>query len=150
MSIQQILVELRCFPDSSVAKESACNAEDSGSIPGSGRATGEGIGYPLQYSWVSLMAQLVKNLPAMRGPGFDPWVGKIPWRRERLPTPVFWPGEFHGLHRPWGCKELDRTEFLEQNNLHNVRYIMFFIMRILGLLVILQMNEKTSVHLARN
>ena len=34
-------------------------------------------------------------------PGFDPWVGKIPWRRERLPTPVFWPGEFHGLHSPW-------------------------------------------------
>ena len=43
------------------------------------------------------MAQLVKNLPAMQEPGFDPWVGKIPWRRERLPTPVFWPGEFHGL-----------------------------------------------------
>ena len=41
------------------------------------------------------MAQLVKNLPAML-PGFDPWVGNIPWRRERLPTPVFWPGEFHG------------------------------------------------------
>jgi len=38
-------------------------------------------------------------------PGFNPWVGKIPWRRERLPTPVFWPGEFHGLYSPWGCKE---------------------------------------------
>ena len=37
--------------------------------------------------------------------GFDPWVGKIPWRRERLPTPVFWPGEFHGLYSPWGHKE---------------------------------------------
>ena len=45
-------------------------------------------------------------------PGFDPWVGKIPWRRERLPTPVFWPGEFHGLYNPWGCKELDMTERL--------------------------------------
>ena len=45
--------------------------------------------------WASLVAQLVKNLPAML-PGFDPWVGKIPWRRERLPTPVFWPGESHG------------------------------------------------------
>ena len=44
--------------------------------------------------------------------GFDPWVGKIPWRRQRLPTPVFWPGEFHGLYRPWGCKELDMTERL--------------------------------------
>ena len=39
------------------------------------------------------MAQLAKNPPAVRGPGFDPWVGKIPWRRERLLTPVFWPGE---------------------------------------------------------
>ena len=42
-------------------------------------------------------------------PGFDPWVGKIPWRRVRLPTPVFWPGEFHGLCSPWGRKESDTT-----------------------------------------
>ena len=54
------------FPQSSVGKESTCNAEDPGSIPGSGRSTGEGIGYPLQYSWASLVAQLVKNLPAMQ------------------------------------------------------------------------------------
>ena len=40
------------------------------------------------------------------------WVGKIPWRRERLPTPVFWPGEFHGLYSPWARKELDMTERL--------------------------------------
>ena len=39
-----------------------------------------------------------------RRPGFDPWVGKIPWRRERLPTPGFWPGEFHGLYSPWGYR----------------------------------------------
>ena len=45
--------------------------------------------------------------------GFNPWVGKITWRRERLPIPVFWPEEFHGLHSPWGCKELDMTEQLE-------------------------------------
>ena len=45
-------------------------------------------------------------------PGFRPWVGKIPWRRERLPTPVFWPGEFHGLHSPWDLKESDKTEWL--------------------------------------
>ena len=44
--------------------------------------------------------------------GFDPWVGKIPWRRERLPTPVFWPGEFRGLYSPWGHKEFDTTERL--------------------------------------
>ena len=43
-------------------------------------------------------------------PGFDPWVGKIPWRRERQPTPVFWPGEFHGLYSPWGRKESDTNE----------------------------------------
>ena len=43
---------------------------------------------------------------------FDPRLGKIPWRRERLPTPVLWPGEFHGLYSPWGCKESDRTERL--------------------------------------
>ena len=49
------------FPNSSVGKESACNAGDPGLIPGSGRSTGKGIGYPLQYSWASLVAQLVKN-----------------------------------------------------------------------------------------
>ena len=64
------------FPDSSVCKESTCNAGDPGSIPGSGKSTGEGIGYPLQYSWASLMAQLVKNPPAVqetpvRFPGWE-------------------------------------------------------------------------------
>ena len=47
-----------------------------------------------------------------RRPGFNPWIGKIPWRRKRLPTPVFWPGEFHGLYSPWGHQELDMTEWL--------------------------------------
>ena len=54
------------FPDSSVGKESTCNPGDPSLIPGSGRSTREGIGYPLQYSWASLVAQLVKNLPAMQ------------------------------------------------------------------------------------
>ena len=45
-------------------------------------------------------------------PGFSPWVGNILWRREQLPIPVFWPGEFHGLYSLWGCKESDRTERL--------------------------------------
>ena len=86
----------------SVGKESTCNAGDSSSIPGSGRSSGEGIGYPLQYSWASLVAQLVKNQPAM----WETWAGKIPWRREQLPTPVFWPGEFHGMYSSaWGRKE---------------------------------------------
>ena len=63
------------------------------------------------FPWASLMAQLEKNLPAM----WETWVpspGKILWRRERLPTPVFWPGEFHGLNSPWGRKESDMTERL--------------------------------------
>ena len=54
------------FPGGSDGKESACNAGDLGSIPGLGRSPGEAIGYKLQYSWASLMAQLVKNPPAMR------------------------------------------------------------------------------------
>ena len=93
---------------SSVGKESACNAGDPGSILGLGRSPGQGIGYPLQCSWASLVAQLVNNLPAMR----ETWVGKIPWKRERLPTPVLWPGEFHGLHSTWGHKESETTERL--------------------------------------
>ena len=61
--------------DSSAGKESACNAGDPGSIPGSGGSAGEGIGYPLQYSWASLVAQLVKTLPAMR----ETWVQSLGW-----------------------------------------------------------------------
>ena len=54
------------FPGSSASKESTCNAGDPGSVPGSGRSSGDGIGYPLQLSWASLVAQLVKDLPAMQ------------------------------------------------------------------------------------
>ena len=63
------------FLDSSVGKESACNAGDPGSIPGPGRSTGEEIGCPLQYSWASLVAQLVKNPPAM----LKTWVQTQGW-----------------------------------------------------------------------
>ena len=61
---------------------------------------------------------MVKNLPGdCRRPGFDPWVRKIPWKREWQSTPVFLPGEFHGQRNlvsygPWGLKELDTTEQL--------------------------------------
>ena len=72
---------------------------------------------PLQYSWVSFVAQLVKNLPAI----WETWVwslgcGKIPWRMERLLTPVFWPGEFHGRYTPWGLKESDMTEWFSHKD----------------------------------
>ena len=63
------------FPGGSVGKESACNAGGPSSIPGSGRSTGEGIGYLLQYSWASLVAQLVKNPPARQ----ETWVGSLGW-----------------------------------------------------------------------
>ena len=63
------------FPGSSVGKESSCNARDPGSIPGLGRSGGEGIGYPLQYPWASLVAQLVKNPSAM----WETWVQSLGW-----------------------------------------------------------------------
>ena len=97
------------FPGSSAGKESACNARDPGSIPGSGSSTGEGIGYPLQYSWASLVAQLVKNPPAMT------WVQSLGWEDpldKGTTTPVFWPEEFDGLYNPWDLKESDMTEQL--------------------------------------
>ena len=64
-----------------VGEESACSPGDTGSIPGSGGAPGEGIGYPLQYSWASLVAQLVKNPPAMQ----ETWVGRSPGEGKRYP-----------------------------------------------------------------
>ena len=63
------------FPASSAGKESACNAGDPGSIPGLGRSAGEGVGYPLQYSWASPVAQLVKNPPVM----WETWVQSLGW-----------------------------------------------------------------------
>ena len=101
---------LALLSHSSVSKESACNAGDPSSIPGLGRSSGEGIGYPLQYSWASLFLA-TKNPPAMR----ETW-GDLGWKdpleKGRLPTPVFLPGEVHGLYSLWGHKELDMTEQL--------------------------------------
>ena len=128
--------------------------------------------YSLKYYhyWASLIAQLVKNLPAMREtwvrslgqedplekeqathssilgfprwfswdrvhlqcgrPEFNPGVGKDPWEKQRLPAPVSWPGEFHGLYSPWGHKESDMTEQLSlthyQNTLHH-KNVTFFL-----------------------
>ena len=65
----------KSFPDSLVGKESACDARDHGSIPRWGRSPGEGIGYPLQYSWASFVAQLVKNPPAI----WETWVWSLSW-----------------------------------------------------------------------
>ena len=67
----------------------------------------------------SLVPHTVKNLPVMQETGFDPWVEKILWRKEWLPTAVFLPGEFHGKRSlvgcsPRGCSELDMTECVTQ------------------------------------
>ena len=80
------------FPDISVGKEYACNAGDPGSIPGSGRSAGERISYLLQYFWVSLVVQLVKNLLAVP----ETWVLSLgcedPLEKGKVTTPLFWPG----------------------------------------------------------
>ena len=62
----QVVVQQTGFLDSSVGKKFTCNAGDPDSVPGSGRSPGEGIGYPLPFFWTSLVAQLVKNPPAMQ------------------------------------------------------------------------------------
>ena len=73
MFVWYIYSQLKGFPGSSAGKESACHAGDPSLIPGSGRSTGEGISYPLQYFWASLMAQRVKNLPTMQ----ETWVSYL-------------------------------------------------------------------------
>ena len=103
------------FPDRSVGKGSTCNAGDPGSIPGSGRSVGERIGYPLQNSWASLVAQLVKNPPCNVGYlGSIPGLARSPGEGKVYPTPVFWPGEFSSR----GLKESDTTERLSFSPLH--------------------------------
>ena len=86
-------------------------------MPGPGRSPGEGIDYPLQYSWASLVDQMVKNPPAMQ----ETWVQSLGWEypleKGKASTPVFWPGEFHGLYSPWSHKESDTTE---QISLHSL------------------------------
>ena len=70
-----MLLDFLGFPHSSVGKESACNSGDPGLIPGSGISAEEGIGYRLQYTWASLVAQLVQNLPAV----WETWVQSLGW-----------------------------------------------------------------------
>ena len=72
MQLKKIIIG---FPSSSSGKESAYNARDPGSISGSGRSSGEGIGYPLQCSWASLVAQIAKNPPAIQ----ETWVQSRGW-----------------------------------------------------------------------
>ena len=91
-------------------KESACSAGDPSSTPGSGRSAREGIGNPLWYSWVSLAAQMVKNLPAIR----EAWVWSLGWetprRRAWKPTLVFLPGESPWTEEPGGLQSMGLKE----------------------------------------
>ena len=84
------------FPDSSVGKESPCNAGGPGSILGLRRSPGEGIGYPPQYSWASLMAQLVKNLPGM----WETWARSLGWE-DSLEKGMATHSSFMAWRIPW-------------------------------------------------
>ena len=101
------------FPHSSVGKESACNEGDPSSIPGSGRSAGEGLGYPFQYSWASLVAHLVKNLPAM----WETWVRSLGWEdppekgKATHSSILAWKIPWT-VYSPWGLKDSEMTERL--------------------------------------
>ena len=107
------------FPGSSVGKESACNAGDPSSIPGLGRPSGEGIGYPLQYSWGSLVAQLVKNPLAMQ----ETWVRSLGWEgplekeNATYSSILAWRIPW-AAYSPWSCKESDTTLQLNNTNFY--------------------------------
>ena len=110
------------FPGSSVGKESTCHAGDPSLIPGWGRSPGEGIGYPLQYFWASLVAQMVNNLPIM----WEAWVQSLGWEnpleegmkihysilawRVHMDRGTWW--------ATWCCKESDTTEWLGTAHTH--------------------------------
>ena len=95
------------FQGSSAGKESACKAGDPGSIPGSGSSHGEGMGFLLQYSWTSLVAQMVKNPPAMQ----ETWAQSLGWENALeedvvthssiLAWEIPWTEESGGLQSMW-------------------------------------------------
>ena len=125
---EHIGIELS-FPDSSVGKEYTCNAGDTGLIPGLERFTGEGIGYPLQYSWASLVAHLVKESVCNAGHlGSIPGLGRSPGEGNGYPL------QYSGLensmdYSPWDCKGSDTTEGLSLHStiLLSIQIYSFFL-----------------------
>ena len=113
---------LQGFLGSSAGKEPACNAGDPSSIPESGSSCGEGIGYPLQYSWASLVAQMAKNQPAM----LETWVQFLGWEdllEEGMATCsniLAWriPMDRGAQWAPWGCTESDTSEWLSTQHIY--------------------------------
>ena len=112
------------FSYGSAGKESVCNSRDPGSIPGSGRSTGEGIGYPLQYSWASLVAQLVCNAGDL---GLIPGLGRSPEKGEGYPL------QYSGLENSTDCIVHGVTK--SQTWLSNFHYTKYTIVRIIVCLV---------------
>ena len=118
------------FPESIVGKEFTCNAGDPGSIPGSGRSSGERLGNPFQYSWASLVAQLVKNLHTM----WETCVWSLDWEDSpgegKGSTPIFpegeYPLQYSGLENsmdcisPWVCKESGTTKWLSFSHVNGL------------------------------
>ena len=100
------------FPDISVGKETTCNAGDPSSIPGSGWSPGEGISYLLQYSWASLVAQLLKNLPAT----WETWVQSLGWEdpleKGMVTHSSILAWRIQWTVYPWGCRKSGMTEQL--------------------------------------
>ena len=105
-------ITMRGIPGSSAGKESACNAGDPGLIPGSGRSTGEGVGYPLLYSWASLVAQLVKKPPAV----WETWVRSLGWE-DPLEKGMATHSSILAWRGPWGRRVgHDRATFVFIHN----------------------------------
>ena len=125
------------FPGNSADKESASKAGDSGSIPGSGSSPGEGIGYPLQYSWVSLVAQTVKNPPAMwktwalRSLGWEnPLEEEMATHSSILAWRIPWTERSLEGYSPWGHQELDVIEWADKRAiLQDTSFPRFFILQ---------------------
>ena len=108
-----IIRALSGFPDSSVGKESACNAGEPVSIHGLERSPGEGISYPLQYSWASLVAQLVKNPPAM----WETWIRSLGWE-----DPLEKGKATHSSILAWKIPWTEETGGLQSMELQRIRY----------------------------
>ena len=105
------------FPDNSVGKESAFNAEDPSSIPGSEKSAGEEIGYPFQYSWAFLVAQLVKNLSAMQETWVLSGLGRSPGEGKGYPL------QYSGLENSMECIVHGVTKTRTRlSNFHSLRY----------------------------
>ena len=98
------------FPGSSSGKVSTCNPGEPDLIPGLRRSPGEGICYPLQYSWASLVAQILKSCLQWGRSRFNPGTGKITWRRTWQLTPVCLPGESPWTEEPGGLQSMGHKE----------------------------------------